>query len=77
MSLKDILVNPKTTGHLAVAYKNKVSTIRTATHRMTLHKDGFVELYDHRTAENETKNVADKYPELVEELKQALMDKMP
>ena len=43
---------------------------------MTLHKDGFVELYDHTTGENETKNVADKHPELVEELKNALTAKM-
>jgi len=77
VSLKEILVNPKKTGHPAVAYKSEVSTIRTATHRMTLHKDGFVELYDHTTADNETKNIADKNPELVEELKQALKDKMP
>jgi len=76
LSLKEILVNPNTTGHLAIAYKNEVSTIRTATHRMTLHEDGFTELYDHTTAENETKNVADKHPELVEELKNALKAKI-
>lgn len=39
---------------------------------MILHQDGFVELYDHTTAEKETKNVAVKYPKLVEELKNAL-----
>ena len=76
ISLKEILEYPNTTGHPAVAYKNNTSTIRTATHRMTLHKDGFVELYDHTTTENETKNVADKHPELVEELKQVLKNKM-
>jgi len=37
---------------------------------MTIHKDGFIELYDHTTVEKETKNVADKYPKLVEELKE-------
>jgi len=76
VSLKEILEYPNRTGHPAVAYKNEVSTIRTATHRMTLHKDGFTELYDHTTAEKETKNVADKYPELVEELKTVLEAKM-
>ncbi len=76
VSLKEILENPNTTGHPAIAYKNEVSTIRTATHRMTLHEDGFTELYDHTTAENETKNVADKHPELVEELKNALKAKI-
>ena len=76
MSLKEILEDPNTAGHPAVAYKNKASTIRTATHRMTLHKDGFVELYDHTTVENETNNIADKHPELVKELKNILKIKM-
>ena len=76
VSLKEILENPNATGHPAIAYKNRVSTIRTTTHRMTLHEDGFTELYDHTTAENETKNVADKHPELVEELKNVLKAKI-
>ncbi|WP_096427381.1 sulfatase [Labilibaculum antarcticum] len=76
VSLKEILEYPNTTGHSAVAYTNEASTIRTATHRMTLHKDGFVELYDHTTSENETKNVADKHLELVKELKNELAAKM-
>ena len=59
-----------------MAYKKGISTIRTATYRMTLHKDGFVELYDHTTVENETKNIADKYPEIVKELKDVLKSKM-
>ncbi|QIA08854.1 sulfatase [Draconibacterium halophilum] len=76
VSLKEIAEYPNTRGHTAVAYKNNASTIRTATHRMTLHQDGFVELYDHTSAENETKNVANKHPELVKELKNALRAKM-
>lgn len=72
VSLKDILENPGTTGHLALAYKNDVATIRSPTHRMLLHKDGFVELYNHTSTESETKNVADYNPELVQELKKAL-----
>ena len=59
-------------GHPAVAYKSNVSTIRTKTHRMILHKDGFVELYDHTTTEKETKNIANQYPQLVEKLKKKL-----
>ena len=76
VSLKEILEYPNTIGHPAVAYKKGASTIRTATHRMTIHKDGFIELYDHTTVEKETKNVADKYPKLVEELKNMLKAKM-
>ncbi|MFY0606482.1 MAG: sulfatase [Cyclobacteriaceae bacterium] len=71
-SLKDILVNPDTSGHTAIAYTAKASSIRTSTHRMTLHKDGFVELYDHNSTDKETMNVADEYPALVEELKKEL-----
>jgi len=72
LSLKEILIDPNIAGHTAISYKKGASTIRTSTHRMTLHKDGFVELYDHTTTEKETKNLAEKYPELVEELKNAL-----
>jgi iduronate 2-sulfatase len=76
VSLKGILVDPEIPGHTALAYKKGASTIRTSTHRMILHQDGFVELYDHTTAEKETKNVAVKYPKLVEELKNALNTKL-
>ena len=72
LSLKELLENPEIPGHTALAYKKGASTIRTSTHRMILHKDGFVELYDHTTTEKETKNVAEKYPKLVEELKNTL-----
>ena len=76
VSLKEILENPNTNGHTAIAYTNNATSIRTQTHRLSLHKSGFVELYDHRTAENETKNIADKHPHLVEDLKKALKDKL-
>ncbi len=76
VSLKAILENPDTTGHPALAYINDVAAIRTSTHRLLLHKDGYVELYDHTSSESETKNVADNNPELVEELKQALKTKL-
>lgn len=72
VSLKEIIADPNISGHAALAYKHGASTIRTPTHRMTLHQDGFVELYDHTTAEKETKNVAEKHPELVKELKNTL-----
>ena len=75
-SLKEILVNPNATGHYAISYNNKASTIRTSTHRMTLHRDGFVELYNHTTTEKETKNIAEEYPELVKELKVKLSTRL-
>lgn len=75
-SLKEIMKTPTTHGHAAVAYTSKASTIRTSTHRLTLHKDGFVELYDHTTADKETKNIADKHLDLVEALKYKLKAKL-
>ncbi|WP_299012530.1 sulfatase [uncultured Polaribacter sp.] len=75
-SLKEILVDPNASGHFAISYNNKASTIRTSTHRMTLHQDGFVELYDHTTKEKETKNVAEEHPELVKELKVKLSNRL-
>lgn len=71
-SLKAVLENTATIGHSAIAYFRDARTIRTKTHRLTLHKDGFAELYDLTTAEKETKNVADEHPDLVEALTKAL-----
>ena len=75
-SLKAILENPEMSGHPAIAYKNSVSTIRTETHRLLLHDDGFVELYDHTGVDGETRNVAKENPEIVERLKNALKLKL-
>ena len=72
VSLKTILEARDTAGHMAFAYKKGASTIRTPTHRMVLHSDGFVELYDHTTAEKETRNIAEKHPAIVEQLKDVL-----
>lgn len=51
----------------AVAYRSDKRTIRTDTHRLIIGKN-HVELYDHTSAETETKNIAAENPELVEEL---------
>ena len=75
-SLKLILENPTKEGHPAIAYTSKASTIRTKTHRLILHKDGFIELYDHTSPEKETNNIAVSQPELVATLKQELLQKL-
>jgi iduronate 2-sulfatase len=75
-SLRSVIENPKTEGHLVYAYWNNAKTVRTETHRMTLHKDGFVELYDHTSVEKETKNVSKANPELVAELKDKLNSRL-
>lgn len=67
VSLTPLLDDPKATGHPAVSYR-KEKTIRTEDYRLILHPDGFVELYDHRQPDAETKNVADQFPEIVKSL---------
>ncbi|TXG37352.1 sulfatase [Seonamhaeicola maritimus] len=75
-TLKPFIENPNKSGHAAIAYRANNHTIRTDTHRMTLHKNGFVELYDHTSKEKETKNVAEEKPELVEALKALIEEKI-
>lgn len=77
VSMVPFMENPETEGHPAVAYLNNATTIRTNTHRLTLHEDGFVELYDHTSSEGETNNIAESYPDLVQELKKKLNDRLP
>lgn len=76
VSLKPILENPSKKGHTALAYRNKATTLRTENYRLVLHDDGFIELYDHTTAEKETKNIAATQPKIVETLKQNLLSKL-
>ena len=66
-SLRPILEKPDSPGHPAVSY-TRARTIRTDTHRLIVHPDGHLELYDHRSAEKETKNVAGQHPEIAEDL---------
>lgn len=72
VSLKPILDLPDAPGHDAISYAGKGKTIRTDSHRMIVHKDGFVELYDHESPDGETVNVAEKNPPLVE----AMLEKL-
>lgn len=66
-SLQPQIEDPSAAAHSAIAYA-RARTIRTDTHRLVAHKDGYNELYDHRTPEGETRNVADKQPEVVKTL---------
>ncbi|MEX0316125.1 MAG: sulfatase [Allomuricauda sp.] len=76
-SLEGLLNTENVLGSPALAYTGTAKTIRTKTHRLVLHDDGYTELYDHTSSLKETKNIADSYPELVEKLKQALLKKLP
>lgn len=68
VSLSALLNDPSAPGHSAISYHGSSKTIRTDTHRLILHKDGYAELYDHTSKDGETKNVAHSNPTLVEEL---------
>ena len=75
--LTPILKSPASAaGHAAISYKGGARTIRTATHRLIAHSKGHLELYDHRSAEGETKNIADSEPELAAELLKQLESRL-
>mgnify|MGYP001812946729 CR=1 FL=1 len=76
MSLKPTLKDPKTRGYSAIAYRNKYQTIRTPTHRMIAHAGGYVELYDHRSSQGESNNIAETEEVLVAELKEMLKNRL-
>ena len=75
-SLRPLLEDPSSSGHPAVAYHRKASTIRTQTHRLVLHDDGYAELYDHTAGAGETRNVAASSPAIVERLSSLLQDRL-
>ena len=77
VSLVPILESPEAPGHDAISYFRKARTIRTETHRLIAHNDGHNELYDHTSKEKETKNVADRSPELTQQLLQRLNSRLP
>ena len=68
VSLRPILESPSAPGHVAISYGRGARTIRTDTHRLIAHRDGYVELYDHASPAKETANVADEHPGVVQEL---------
>jgi len=68
VSLVPILQSPETPGHSAFSYTGKARTIRTETHRLIVHEDGYLELYDHRTPKQETVNLAPSHPGLTKNL---------
>jgi len=76
VSLGPILQKPTAPGHAAISYA-RARTIRTETHRLIAHRDGHVELYDHMSAENETRNVAEAHPAIVAQLKAQLLKRLP
>jgi iduronate 2-sulfatase len=75
-SLSPLLKSVGAGGHDAVSYGRGASTIRSETHRLIVHKKGELELYDHRVADAETKNIAATHPDLVKALRARLNAKL-
>ena len=76
VSLRPLLDEPDAPGHPAVSYGGKAKTIRTDTHRLIAHDDGYAELYDHTSSATETKNIAQENPALAESLRTRLEARM-
>ncbi len=76
VSLRPLLDNAVSSGHPAIAYRREAQTIRTDTHRLILHNDGYAELYDHTSSAKETKNLAEANPPLVQQLAKRLKDRL-
>lgn len=74
-SLVPQIKDPNAEGHSALGYTGQAKTVRNDRYRLILHKDGGVELYDHRSKEKESNNIADENPVVVEQLKQLLHQK--
>ncbi|MCP4170720.1 MAG: sulfatase-like hydrolase/transferase, partial [Fuerstiella sp.] len=75
-SLRGILEQPSTAGHAAISYGRANKTIRTEQYRLIAHKDGHIELYDHASANGETRNIASEHPELVTRLNEQLQQRL-
>lgn len=74
-SLLRMLRDPAAPGHPAASYA-RATTLRTDSHRLVTHKDGYMELYDHRTPEKETRNVADTQPEVAAKMLARLRERL-
>jgi len=72
-SLVPILKDPaeKSDG-MAISYHGSGRTLRTDTHRLIKQRKGHLELYDHRTPEGETKNLAEEQTDLAAKLVEKL-----
>ncbi len=76
VSLRPLLDDPASPGHPSIAYGRRARTIRTDTHRLILHNDGYAELYDHTSAAKETENIAASNALLVKQLTARLQGRL-
>lgn len=76
-TLTPLLREPGKSDHRhAIAYRNSNKTIRTDTHRLITHKDGYTELYDHSSVEKETRNISKGNEVLITELRAVLESRL-
>ncbi len=77
-SLQPLLENPSEEPPAAAAfsYTRNARTIRTAQHRLIVHRDGTRELYDHESPERETLNLAETQSELTNALATRLNERL-
>lgn len=80
-SLGPILAKPDPTPDTAISYQPNADSIRTDRYRLIRHpgnrnKTASFELYDHQSADGETKNLADKQADTVKELERLLDQKL-
>ncbi|MEL6109790.1 MAG: iduronate-2-sulfatase, partial [Planctomycetota bacterium] len=71
VSMTKIMNDPAISGHPAIAYRSKATTIRTDRYRMIEHSDGHIELYDHQ-GKGESTNVADTNAATIKQLRTKL-----
>lgn len=72
VSLRPRLDDPDDKAGTAISYQPGATTIRTPSYRLIQHKNGFVELYDHRSDPGESDNVATANPDVVKRLVQQM-----
>ena len=75
-SLVPPLKDPAAAGDLAISYHGGSKSVRTDTHRLILHRSGEAELYDHRSKDGETKNLANEQKEMLEALVDTIQDRL-
>jgi len=75
-SLEPMLNDPSAKGWGAFGYNYGKKTFRNERWRLVQHQNGYVELYDHASAEKETRNVADRYPGVVGNLSAGALQQM-
>lgn len=77
-SLLNELILPVGQGGHAISYYTRGRvTIRTDSHRLIAHADGFLELYDHRSPEKESRNIAEAEPETARALLRMIEERAP